>query len=386
MIIRDAQSKLSRLAQSFKAVAVIGPRQSGKTTLVRYMFPDKPYVSLENPNHRQFAIEDPIGFLKQYPAGAIFDEVQRTPLLFSYLQQPLDESNQKGLYILTGSNNFLLQENITQSLAGRVGYLSLLPFSIHELSHSNLELSDDNEFILKGTYPPVYDQNIPVSDWYPNYIRTYIERDVRQIKNVTNLIVFERFISILAGRCSQELNMSAISSEVGVEVKTIQSWIGILESSFIIFLLKPYHKNFNKTIIKRPKLYFNDVGLVCSLLGIKTLDHLTNHPLRGALFECMVVSEIHKSMHHLGKPDKIYYWRTKTGQEIDVIAEQDNQVVPIEIKSSQTIQNGYFKNLQYWNKLSGINRGFVFYGGAEKQNRTSGISVLNWSLGLEQFQ
>jgi len=303
MIQRIAKDKLKDLSSKFKAVAVTGARQTGKTTLVKQVFKGKTYLSLENPDTRNFAenpdtrnfaLEDPRGFLESYPNGAILDEVQRVPHLFSYLQEILDSSKVKGLFILTGSNNFLLQQTISQSLAGRVGYINLLPFSISELKKAKLLTPDDNNLMLKGFYPPIYDQDIPPLDWCPNYIRTYIEKDVRQIKNITDLIVFERFtdlivferfIKLLAGRTGQELNNSALAVETGVDVKTIQSWIGILESSFIIYLLKPHHKNFNKTIVKRPKVYFYDTAIVCYLLGIRNTSQLNTHPLRGAIFE-----------------------------------------------------------------------------------------------------
>lgn len=291
MIRRIAREKLIALAATFKAVAVTGARQSGKTTLVREVFRAKPYLSLENPDTRNFAMEDPRGFLQSYPEGAILDEVQRTPHLFSYLQETLDNSTKKGLFILTGSNNFLLQQNISQTLAGRIAYIHLLPFSIAELHKAKLLPETDDELMLKGFYPPIYDQQIPFGDWCPNYIRTYIERDVRQIKNIADLVLFERFIHLLAGRTGQELNSSSLSIETGVDVKTIQSWIGILESSFIIYLLKPHHRSFRKTIVKRPKVYFYDTALVCSLLGIRNASQLNTHPARGAVFETMVISE-----------------------------------------------------------------------------------------------
>jgi predicted AAA+ superfamily ATPase len=248
MIQREAKKKLIDLAAKFKAVAVTGARQTGKTTLIKEVFQAKPYVSLENLDLRNFALEDPRGFLENYPNGAVLDEVQRTPNLFSYLQEILDNSNEKGLFILSGSNNFLLQQSISQSLAGRIGYINLLPFSIVELSNVNLLPNSDDELLVRGFYPPVYDQDIPVADWCPNYIRTYIEKDVRQIKNISDLIVFEKFVRLLAGRTGQELNNLSLSNEIGVDVKTVHSWIGILESSFIVYLLKPHFKNFNKII------------------------------------------------------------------------------------------------------------------------------------------
>jgi predicted AAA+ superfamily ATPase len=378
MINRIAKTKLKDLATKFKAVAVVGARQSGKTTLVKQVFKSKPYVSLENPDSRNFALEDPRGFLASYPKGAILDEVQRTPELFSYLQEILDNNKAKGQFILTGSNNFLLQQSISQSLAGRVGYINLLPFSIEELTKSNILPLTDESIMLKGFYPPVYNQNIPPIDWCPNYIRTYIEKDVRQIKNITDLIVFERFIKLLAGRSGQELNNSALSVETGVDVKTIQSWIGILESSFIIYLLKPHFKNFNKTIVRRPKIYFYDTALVCYLLGIRNTVQLKTHPLKGSIFESMVVTELIKKRTNLGLPINLYYWRDKTGHEIDIIVDNENNLLPIEIKSGKTFNPDYFKNIDYWCKLSGAKKSIVLFAGENNQKRSDGKEVLNW--------
>lgn len=374
MIERIAKIKLEELANSFKAIAVIGPRQSGKTTLVKATFPNKKYISLENPDNRSFALEDPKGFLQNIPNGAILDEIQRVPLLFSYLQEILDNSKEKGLFILTGSNNFLLQENINQTLAGRIGYLTLLPFSVLELK---IELPD-NKWMINGFYPPIYDQKIKPTDWYPNYIRTYIERDVRQIKNIYDLAVFEKFVKILAGRTGQELNLNSISVEVGVDIKTIKSWIGILESSFVVYVLKSHHKNFKKTIVKRPKIYFYDVGLVCSLLGIKKMSHLENNPFRGAIFETMVVSELIKHYTNKAIAPPLYYWRDKTGHEIDIIIDDFNLLTPIEIKSGQTITSNWFKNLKYWTNLSKEKNAYVLYAGEQKQKRSNSITIVNW--------
>ena len=378
MIQREAQYKLVQLGDTFKAIAVIGPRQSGKTTLVKETFPEKPYLSLENPDTRNFALEDPRGFLQNLPNGAILDEVQRTPLLFSYLQEILDNSNQKGLFILTGSNNFLLQESISQSLAGRVGYLNLLPFSVKELLSENLLPETDEEVMVNGFYPPIYDQRISSLDWVPNYIKTYIEGDVRQIKNVSDLLIFEKFMSVLAGRTSQELNLTSISNEVGVDLKTVQSWIGILESSFIIYLLKPHFQNYNKTIVKRPKVYFYDTGLVCSFLRISNVSQLENHPLKGAIFETMVVIEMVKKYTNQGINPPLFYWRDKTGHEIDLIIDKGNLLTPIEIKSSKTINSDFFKNLKYWNHLSKMNKAVLIYSGIQEQNRSDGTLITNW--------
>lgn len=378
MIQRAAKDKLKDLASKFKAVAVTGARQTGKTTLIKQVFKGKPYLSLENPETRNFALEDPRGFLASYPKGAILDEVQRTPELFSYLQEILDNSKVKGMFILSGSNNFLLQQTISQTLAGRVGYINLLPFSIEELKKVKLLPDDDDQLILKGFYPPIYDQKIPPLDWCPNYIRTYIEKDVRQIKNITDLIVFERFIKLLAGRSGQELNNSALAVETGVDVKTIQSWIGILESSFIIYLLKPHFKNFNKTIVKRPKVYFYDTALVCYLLGIRNVSQLKTHPLRGSIFEGMVVTELIKKRTNAGLPINLYYWRDKTGHEIDVIIDNGGKLLPIEIKSGKTLNSEFFKNIEYWSKLSGAEKSVLLYAGEQNQKRSTGKEILNW--------
>ena len=378
MIQRIAKTRLMELAERFKAVAITGARQTGKTTLVKQVFKNKPYVSLENPDTRNFALEDPRGFLASYPKGAILDEVQRAPELFSYLQEVLDNSREKGLFILTGSNNFLLQQKISQTLAGRIGIMHLLPFSISELKKAKLLPESDEELMLNGFYPPVYDQGIPPQDWCPNYIHTYIEKDVRQIKNITDLITFERFVKLLAGRSSQELNYTSLAVETGVDVKTIQSWIGILESSFIIYLLKPHHKNFNKTIVKRPKIYFYDTALVCYLLGIRDTLQMQTHPLKGHIFESMVVTELIKKRTNLGLDNNLYYWRDKTGHEIDVIIDQGNELIPVEIKSGMTYQKEFFNNINYWQTLSGADKSVLLYAGHQTQHRSDGKIIMNW--------
>jgi predicted AAA+ superfamily ATPase len=247
-----------------------------------------------------------------------------------------------------------------------------------ELKKSKLLPKSDDELMLKGFYPPIYDQKIPPIDWCPNYIRTYIERDVRQIKNITDLIVFERFIKLLAGRSGQELNYSALSVEIGVDVKTVQSWIGILESSFIVYLLKPHHKNFNKTIVKRPKLYFYDTALVCYLLGIRNTSQLITHPLRGAIFEGMVVTELIKKRTNAGLEINLFYWRDKTGHEIDIIVDDGGKLLPVEIKSGKTINPEFFKNIEYWSNLSKSNKSVLLYAGEQSQKRTNGNEILNW--------
>ncbi len=376
MIKREAESELINLARQFKAVAVVGPRQSGKTTLTRHVFSDKPYVSLENPDIRRFAMDDPRGFLSQYIAGAVIDEVQRVPELFSYLQQILDEDETKGKFILTGSNNFLLQENISQSLAGRIAYLYLLPFTVSELAEK--EKTSLPALIYKGLYPPLFDQAAEPDKWYSNYIRTYIERDVRQIKNITNLNAFERFLRLCAGRTGQLLNMNSLAIESGVDNKTIGSWIAVLESSFIVYRLHPQHRNFNKRIVKMPKLYFYDTGLVCALLGIQNAQQLNYHPLYGSLFETFVISELIKYRFNIAKSNNLFFWRDNVGHEVDILVETPERLFPIEIKSGRTITDEFFKGLDYWLRISGEKSGAIIYAGDTGQNRSNNIEIVSW--------
>jgi uncharacterized protein len=374
MVKREAEKELIELSRQFKAVALVGPRQSGKTTLARNVFAHLPYVNLENLDTRNFALNDPRGFLKQYSSGAILDEAQRTPELFAYLQQILDESSETGRFIITGSNNFLLQENISQSLAGRIAYLYLLPFTIEEAGSSN---NIDN-VLHKGLYPPIYDQNIEPSKWHANYIRTYVERDVRQIKNISNLNVFEKFLRLCAGRVGQLLNMNSLAIEAGVDGKTIASWINVLESSFIIYRLQPHHASFNKRVVKMPKLYFYDTGLACSLLGISSPSQLSTHYAKGSLFENFVITELVKFRYNRGDNHNLFFWRDNIGHEVDLLVETPKGLFPIEIKAGSTIRDNFFEGVEYWNKLAGNTRGVVVYTGDSKQERSSGISILPW--------
>ncbi|KLT67190.1 ATP-binding protein [Pedobacter sp. BMA] len=379
MITRTAEEEVKFLASQFKAIAIVGPRQSGKTTLARTVFPNKQYVSLENLDNRLFATEDTRGFLAQYSAGAIFDEAQRVPELFSYLQQVLDEDTEKGKFVLTGSNNFLLQENISQSLAGRIGYLYLLPFSTEEIGRITHKQQSVEEAIYNGGYPPIYDNQISPNRWLSNYIRTYVERDVRQIKNVNNLGAFERFVKLCAGRIGQLLNVSSLANETGVDAKTISSWISVLESSFIIYLLKPHHQNFNKRLVKMPKLYFYDTGLACSLLGIQNAEQLKTHSALGNLFENYVITDMIKTRYNRNEPMNLYFWRDNSGNEMDVIIDNGGTLHPVEIKSGKTITAEFFKNFKFWQKISGTEGGAVIYGGEQVQNRSNGLKIVPWN-------
>ncbi|MGB1450702.1 MAG: ATP-binding protein, partial [Marinirhabdus sp.] len=351
MIPRLAEKELLKLARQYYVVAVVGPRQSGKTTLIKKVFKDRPYVNLEAPDVRSFAEEDPRAFLEPYTlTGAVFDEAQRVPKLFSYLQVIIDENKKPGHFILSGSNNFLLQENISQSLAGRVSYINLLPFSIEELG--SLNEKNIAEMLFKGFYPPVYDRQIASGSWYNNYIRTYIERDVRQLKGIENLATFERFLKLCAGRVGQLLNKNSLGIAAGVDSKTVESWLSVLEASFVIFRLRPHHKNFNKRVVKMPKLYFYDVGLAVTLLGVQNAEQVNLHPFKGALFENLVIVEYLKQRWNSAKPNNLYFWRNSRGNEIDLLLDQGNALSPIEIKAGKTITPDFFKGLKYWQSLT----------------------------------
>ena len=381
MIKRQATLIALELAQQFRAVLIMGPRQSGKTTLAKMTFPNKPYASLETPSVRQFALEDPIQFLAQFPNGAILDEIQRVPSLLSWLQQNLDDTpTVKGKFILTGSNNLLLLESVTQTLAGRVGHIELLPFSVAELLELPNALTDVNTLLWSGAYPPVQADGISPNNWFASYIRTYIERDVRQLKNIGNLLLFERFLSLCAGRVGQELNFTQLSNEVGVDVKTIQSWMGILQASYIVYLLPPFFKNFNKRLTKTPKLYFYDTGLACNLLRISDPNILIQHPFKGALFENFIITELLKNRFNQGQRSNLYFWRESSGNEIDVLIDEGLRQIPIEIKSGQTVHTDWLKGLKYWQTLTKQtnDHAYVIYGGNEIQNRSEGITIQSW--------
>lgn len=368
------------MAEIFPVVAVTGPRQSGKTTLVRATFPTYSYVNLENPDDRQAAIEDPRMFLRYHGQnGTIIDEMQKAPELFSYLQQISDETKKMGNYILTGSQNFLLMEKVTQSLAGRVSVNNLLPFSLIELPQNTIINNDINQLLYTGMYPAIYDRKIPPENYYPSYLQTYLERDVRSLKNISNLNVFQRFLQLCAGRAGQLLNLSNIGNELGIDGKTVRSWLSVLEASFIIFFLQPYFRNFKKRIIKRPKLYFYDTGLLCSLLGLNNPAQLMSHYLRGALFENFIIGEYLKIKRHQGATPNIYFWQDNSGNEVDLLIDNGGRLTAVEIKSGMTINQDFFKNLLKFKKFSGITSKdcYLIYGGEESMPRQN-AQVLSW--------
>lgn len=368
------------MTKGFPVITLTGPRQSGKTTLVRWIFPDYEYINLENLNDLHAVQEDPIRFLKAYSStGVIIDEAQKFPELFSYLQGIVDESKEMGKFILTGSQNFLVLEKITQSLAGRVAVYHLMPFEFRELDQAGCTQETLDKTLFTGSYPVLYDRNIQPGDYYPSYIQTYIERDVRSIKNIGSLSTFQRFIKLCAGRTGQLINFSSIGNELGINHKTVSSWISILEASFIIYLLKPHHKNYNKRLVKQAKLYFFDTGLLCSLLGIQSYTQLNSHYLRGHIFESFIVSEYIKMRYHAGLVSNAFFWRDNTGHEIDLLIDEGGASKAIEIKSGETINSDFFNGLKYYGNLSKLSKEnlFLVYGGSKNYQRKM-AKVLSW--------
>jgi uncharacterized protein len=381
MISRQLTPSLRKAAQSLPVVAVLGPRQSGKTTLVRDTFASYRYVSLEDRDARKFALEDPRGFLRAHhnEQGIILDEFQQVPEILSYIQTYVDEYQRPGYFILTGSQNFLLNQAITQTLAGRIALLTLLPLSIAELKHNHRLQAQMEELVLKGEYPRIYAQSLDPVTWYRDYIQTYLERDVRSITNITDLTRFQDFVQLCAGRIGQLVNISSLANDAGVDVRTAKSWLSLLEASYLMFTLQPHHKNFSKRLIKSPKIYFYDTGLACSLLGIESEAQLRSHYLRGGLVENLIISELMKNYYNLNRKPRLYFWRDSTGHEIDCLIEQAERLIPIEIKAGMTINSDFFDGLSYWHTLTeGVYpRGYVVYGGLQNQERSLG-TVVSW--------
>jgi predicted AAA+ superfamily ATPase len=376
MINRKLGGKFKELAEKYPIVTLTGPRQSGKTTLARTIFSDYQYLSLEDPDIRLYASEDPRGFLQEYPDRIILDEIQRVPEIFSYLQTHSDWQNKNGQFILTGSQNFLLSERISQSLAGRTGILHLMPLSIEEIETASTSTLEN--FLLKGGYPRLHTNSLDPADFFPGYTATYLERDIRLIKNIANLPLFERFLRLCAGRAGQLVNFSSLADDVGISHNTVKSWMNLLEESFIIFQLQPHYKNYKKRLVKMPKLYFWDSGLLCSLLGIETAEQLKSHFMRGNIFESAIISEFIKYRYNRGRGNNCYFWRDRHGKEVDcIIEETTDNLIPIEIKSGKTVSQDFFKGIGYWQKLSEKTDGYVVYGGEQRQTRKT-ATVLPW--------
>lgn len=352
VIDRTATSTIHRLAKGFPVVALTGPRQSGKTTLARHLFKDKPYVSLENPDELEFARSDPKRFLGRFTSGAVLDEIQRCPTLMSWLQGIVDEHQIMGEFVIIGSTQLELVAAMTQSLAGRVGRIELLPLSSQELLAIAALPENLENTLLKGGYPALYVRDVSTQDWFANYIMTYVERDVRQLIQIHDLARFQTFVRMCAARTGQILNMAALAADCGISSVTAKQWLTVLEASYITTLLRPHHRNFGKRLVKSPKLYFLDTGLAAWLIGIRDSETLQTHPARAALFETWVISELLKKRHNAGQPPDLYFWRDSTGHEIDVVFETATGLIPIEIKSGTTYVGSWFKALKRWQEMA----------------------------------
>ena len=385
VIKRNLTAPLLDLTRHYPVVTVTGPRQSGKTTLCRTVFPDRPYISLEGMDTRTYAREDPRGFLREYRHGAVIDEVQRAPDLTSYLQEVVDEDPQPGRFILTGSQHFGLSEAVSQSLAGRVGVLYLMPPGLDELARFGAPPRDLLEVLWTGAYPRIHDRRIPPHVWLRDYFATYVERDVRSLRNVTNLEAFSAFVRTAAGRTASEVSLSALASDVGVRHNTIRAWLAVLEASFLVFRMPAYRSNVRKRQIKSPKLHFLDSGLVCHLLGIRSAEELRHHPLRGAVFESWVTSEVFKAVTHRGEQPRLSHYRA-AGTEVDLVVEQGTRLVLAEAKAGSTITTRFFGGI---GRLAGELEGAglvvakrLVYGGDQRQSR-GGTEVVPWRRLLE---
>ena len=375
MIPRTLEAVLRSSAASYPVITVTGPRQSGKTTLCRATFPDKPYVNLESPDVREFARTDPRGFLANYGAGAILDEIQRAPELLSYLQPLVDADQQPGRFILTGSQQFEVMNTVAQSLAGRTAVLKLLPLTIAELAAAGISPGTD-QLLLSGFYPRIHDSGLDPTRALGDYIETYVQRDIRQLITIKDLALFEKFVRLCAGRIGQLLNLQSLGNDVGISHTTARSWLTLLEASYVVFLLPPWHVNLGKRQIKTPKLYFHDVGLASYLLGAEAVQHISRHPLRGNLFENLVVGEALKYRYNRGKRSNLFFWRDAKGNEVDLVVDNGADVLPVEVKAGATISPDYFRGLTAFcqrMKEPPQNAALV-YGGAERQRRT-GVTI-----------
>lgn len=380
IISRTLATSAKQAVKKMPILTVTGPRQSGKTTFIKDVFRDYVYVNLEEPETRYFASSDCKGFLEKYSSKVIFDEAQNVPELFSYIQVISDQHKEKGQFILTGSNNFLLNEKLSQTLAGRTRVLTLLPFSMYELSGTSFQFFQFEKYITTGFYPRIYQDELKSSEWIADYIQTYLERDLRTQKSIGDISRFRQFLKLCAANIGQMVNFSRFGNELGISYHTAQSWISLLESSYILFMLPPYHQNFNKRIIKSPKLYFYDTGLASYLLGIKQAKDFDFHFAKGALFENLIIAEIRKRFTGRGELPELYYWRDSSGNEIDCMVADGDVLNIIEIKSGKTIHKEFFKGLEYFSKLNtGVSlSSFLIYGGGDVYKRGD-ITILGWS-------
>lgn len=394
MIPRSLQPVLLDRARIYPVITITGPRQSGKTTLVRAAFPSHEYASLEDPDRRAFALEDPRGFLGQFAGGVILDEVQRAPDLLSYLQTEVDRDDRPGRFVLTGSQNLVLLRSVAQSLAGRTAVLHLLPFSLAELEGRPAPALREIgrappvprestrglfQTLFTGFYPRIHDRDLDPAIWLRDYYQTYIERDVREMIAVGDLEAFGRFVRLCAGRSGHLLNVSGLAADAGISHTTARRWLSVLEASFLIMLLRPHHRNFSKRLIKSPKLHFLDSGLLCYLLRVRSPEDLRAHPARGPIFESFVISELLKAYHHQGLEPDVYFWRDSAGHEMDVLLDWGGEQVPLEVKSGETVGGDFFRSLRYWRKLVGDDdapAGLVY--GGDRSFVREGVSVYSW--------
>ena len=379
LVKREISSHIRKLAKQLPVVTITGPRQSGKTTVAKEVFKNKPYLNLEIPDIREFAITDPRGFLSDIPKGAIIDEIQRAPNLTSYIQGIVDEKKVNGMFILTGSQQLAVSNTISQSLAGRTALVKLLPFSLQEVT-KNYKKPELNDLLYSGFYPRIYEQKLDPTQTMADYFETYVERDLRQLAQIKNLNLFQKFVKLCAGRAGQILNLHNLASDVGVSHTTAREWITLLEASYVVFLLQPYHTNINKRLIKSPKLYFYDVGLVSYLLGIENKNQVATHPLRGHLFENMIVVELLKNRYNKGMSNNLNFYRDSNGNEVDILYATENKIFPIEVKAGETFTSDYLKGINSFNKnFPNLSKdGAVIYAGKLNQTRNK-IKIWNYS-------
>jgi hypothetical protein len=379
MIPRQIEKTLPSLMSGYPVITITGPRQSGKTTLARSFFSEKPYVSFENPDIRSEAQGDPRSFLRRYEGGAVFDEVQRFPELLSYLQQIIDEGPKNCRYVLTGSQQFGLKSKITQSLAGRTALIHLLPFSYNELYKTTQGKPVLEDVLHTGMYPPIHDRSLDPHRWHADYIQTYIERDVRILLNIKDLSVFQLFVKMCAARSGQLVNLSEMAADCGITHNTAKEWLSILEAGYIVFRLSPYFNNFGKRLVKTPKLYFYDTGLMAYLLGILSPEQLSTHPCRGALFETFIASELMKSSYNNGRTPSMYFWRDRSGHEVDFIIDRGGSLLPIEVKSGRTVAADWFSAIAKWKTFAGDRpeNSILLYGGDESYEHR-GCRIQSW--------